>query len=295
VKGRVLAERAITRATGEESMWRDLVNTYRRFQSDEIAGARVIARYRDAVSESLTDAEGYFSLRLQPSLMEGGAVWHDVGLELGTAPGVAAVAPVLVPPSDADFGIISDIDDTIVQTNATSLVGMIRAVVKNAATRLPFPGVGSLYQALHRGRNPIFYVSSSPWNLYELLDDFMAIHGIPHGPMFLQDWGVDEDTLILDAHETHKLAQISALLEYYPETRFLLIGDSGQRDPEIYLQVIQANAGRIAGVFIRDVTGSARDAAVNRIIDEARAMGVDIVYVSDSESAMIDAKRMGLL
>ena len=149
---------------------------------------------------------------------------------------VTAVAHVLVPSPDAAFGVISDIDDTIVHTNATSLLGMARSIIRNAASRLPFEGVADLYRALHVERNPIFYVSSSPWNLYELLHDFMEINGIPHGPMFLQDWGIDESTLILASHTEHKLAQIQTLVDYYPELKFVLIGDSGQHDPEIYLQ-----------------------------------------------------------
>lgn len=294
VRGRVLVERNITRATEEEGLWRNLLNTYRRFQSDEVAGARVRASCRNSVVESATDDEGFFTIRLEPAEIEAGRLWHEVSLEL---PGFNAVATahVLVPPADAEFAVISDIDDTIVQTNATSLVGMVRSVLRNAASRLPFEGVSDLYRALHRGRNPIFYVSSSPWNLYELLHDFMALNQIPHGPMLLQDWGIDEDTLLHDEHERHKLAQIGAILDYYPERRFILIGDSGQRDPEIYLQVIQAHRERIAGAFIRDVTPDLRDQCVARIIEESKAAGVEMVYVEHSTSAIEHAKRMGFL
>ena len=88
------------------------------------------------------------------------------------------------------------------------------SVISNAAARLPFEGISELYRALHVERNPIFYVSSSPWNLYALLDDFMRINAIPHGPVFLQDWGVDEATLILQSHTDHKLAQVQTIVDY---------------------------------------------------------------------------------
>jgi phosphatidate phosphatase APP1 len=293
VRGRVLVDKRITRATAAEPLWRNILNSYRRFQSDELASARVVGSYRDAVVESVTDEEGYFQIRLQPATVDS-AAWQEISLQLPDF-NVTAMAHVLVPPADAAFGVISDIDDTIVRTNATSLLGTVRSVINNAAARLPFEGIAELYRALHAGRNPIFYVSSSPWNLYELLDDFMAINGIPQAPMFLQDWGIDEATLILQPHTDYKLAQIRTLLDYYPDLKFVLIGDSGQHDPEIYLRVIQSHPDRILAVFIRDVTPDLRDRAVARILEEAKTAGVEMLYVPDSADALGHAERLGLV
>lgn len=294
VRGRVLVEKTVTRATEAEALWRNILNTYRRFQSDEVAGARVVARCRDAVVETITDDEGYFQVRLEPQELDADLLWHEVILELGGTD-VRALAHVMIPRADAELAVISDIDDTIVHTNATSLVGMVRSVIRNAASRLPFEGVAELYRALHRDRNPIFYVSSSPWNLYELLHDFMNVNGIPHGPMFLQDWGIDEKTFLLASHTEHKLAQIQTLVDYYPDQRFVLIGDSGQHDPEIYLRVIQTHPHRVAAAFIRDVTHDLRDHAVARIIAESNASGVEMLYVRDSAEAMEHARRLRLV
>src|SRR5687767_13184439 len=240
LRGRVLVERPVTRAREAESLWRNLLNTYHRFQTDEVAGAKVRASYRDAVVETVSDDEGHFQVRLQPRELAQHTLWHQAAIELPDTNGISTIAEVMIPSEAASFGVISDIDDTIVQTNATSLLRMARSIVNNAAARLPFEGVAELYQALHAGHNPIFYVSSSPWNLYELLSDYMDINRIPHGPMFLQDWGIDEKTLILASHTEHKLAQIQAVVDYYPALRFVLIGDSGQHDPEIYLEVIRS-------------------------------------------------------
>jgi phosphatidate phosphatase APP1 len=290
VRGRVLIDKRVTRANEAEPLWRNVLNTYRRFSSQEVANARVVASYRDAVVESVSDAEGYFLIRLQA---EAGGGWHEVTLNLPDHASTA-VSHVLVPPADAQFGVISDIDDTIVRTNATSLVGMTRSIINNAAARLPFEGVADLYRALHVERNPVFYVSSSPWNLYELLHDYMDINRIPHGPMFLQDWGIDEATLILASHTDHKMKQIASIVEYYPGLKFVLIGDSGQHDPEIYLQVIRTHPGRILAAFIRDVTPDLRDRAVAQIVTEAKTAGVEMLYVRDSTEALEHARRLGL-
>jgi len=293
VRGRLMMDKRVTRATEAEPLWLNLINTWRRFESDEIAGARARVSYRDAVVESVTNHEGHFQVRLEPRELAGHLLWHEVACE---APdhNTSAIARVLIPAA-AEFGIISDIDDTIVHTGATSLVTMIRSVINNAAARLPFEGVAELYRALHRDRNPIFYVSSSPWNLYELLDDFMNLNGIPAGPMLLQDWGIDRDTLIIDPHERHKLAQIQTLLDYYHDLRFVLIGDSGQKDPEIYLRAMQVHPNRVIAAFIRDVTGDTRDQAVARIAEGAKAAGSEMIYVRDSAHAFEEARRLGLV
>ena len=294
IGGRVLVEKAISKAAEAEPLWRNLVNTYRRFQSDEVANAKVRASYRDAVVETVTNEEGHFQVRLAPREIAEHLLWHEMAVE---APdyNASAIAHVLLPSPAAEFGVISDIDDTIVRTGATSLLTMVRSVINNAAARLPFEGVADLYRLLHRDRNPIFYVSSSPWNLYELLHDFMEINRIPHGPMLLQDWGIDEKTLILTSHQEHKLAQIQTLLDYYPDLEFVLVGDSGQHDPEIYLQVIQAHPKRVLAVFIRDVTPDLRDEGVARIIENARTAGVEMIYVTDSAHALEHAQRLGLV
>jgi phosphatidate phosphatase APP1 len=271
-----------------------VANTWRRFASEEVGGAKVRASYRDAVVESITNGEGHFQIRLEPRELASHALWHEVGLELPEH-GTSAVAQVMLPSDLAQFGVISDIDDTVLVTNATSLLGMARSVIRSAAARLPFEGVAGLYTTLHAGVNPIFYVSSSPWNLYELLDEFMDINGIPHGPMLLQDWGIEENTFILASHETHKLAQIDLILDYYPDLPFILIGDSGQHDPEIYLRVIQSRPNRIRAAFIRDVTPDLRDQGVARIIEQSNAGGVEMLYVRDSSEALAHARRMRIV
>ncbi len=91
--------------------------------------------------------------------------------------------------------MISDLDDTVIQTDVTRVIRMVRnTLLGNARTRHPFPGVAALYRALHSSAgapaNPLFYVSSSPWNLYDMLDDFFRLRSIPEGPIFLRDWGL---------------------------------------------------------------------------------------------------------
>jgi phosphatidate phosphatase APP1 len=302
LKGRVLEETGITRSGRDDSVWLNVRNMARRFASDEIAGARVLATFGELRVETTADEEGFFEVRFR--LAEppaGGSRWHPVELELLSPPSpgggrVHSRGHVLVP-QGARFGVISDLDDTVVRSSATNVLKMAWIVVRNNAhTRLPFEGVGAFYEALRRGKagdsfNPIFYVSSSPWNIYDLLEDFLNVHGIPPGPLFLKDWS----PTVLGKHQDYKLGVIRTLLETYKDLPFVLIGDSGEEDPEIYLQTIREYPGRIKTVYIRDVTPGKRDAEVQAIAGEARRLGTEMVPVPDTAAAAEHAVSAGLI
>ena len=211
--------------------------------------------------------------------LDGPGGWRQVGLELLSPPSpgggrVRSKGHVLVP-HGARFGVISDLDDTVVRSSATSVLKMAWIVLRNNAhTRLPFEGVAAFYRALQlgpdsRSSNPVFYVSSSPWNIYDMLVDFLNVHGVPHGPLFLKDWSLT----VLGKHRGYKLGVIRRLLSTYQDLPFVLIGDSGEEDPEIYLQAVREHPGRVIAVYIRDVTSGKRDAEIRAMAGEARKLG----------------------
>jgi phosphatidate phosphatase APP1 len=302
LKGRVLEERGITRSGQHDGPWDNLRNMARRFASDEVPRARVRASFGDLRLDTVADEEGFFEVRLElPEPLTGPTRWHSVELELlhpgspGRGP-VRSTGQVLVP-TGADFGVISDIDDTVVRSSATNVLKMAWIVLlNNAHTRLPFEGVNAFYEALRRGlegqtHNPIFYVSSSPWNIYDVLEDFLNVHGVPEGPLFLKDWSPS----VLGKHRTYKLGVIRTLLRTYPDLPFVLIGDSGEEDPEIYLQTVREHPGRISAIYIRDVTSGGRDAEVQAIASEARSLGTEMIAVADTAAAAEHAASIGLI
>jgi phosphatidate phosphatase APP1 len=302
LKGRVLEERGITRSGQHDTPWDNLRNMARRFASDEVSRARVRAVFGDERLETVADEEGFFEVSLKlPEPIKGPTRWHPVELELlhPLSPGggrVHSTGQVLVP-TGADFGVISDIDDTVVRSSATNALKMAWIVLlNNAHTRLPFEGVNTFYEALRRGsegraHNPIFYVSSSPWNIYDVLEDFLNVHGVPAGPLFLKDWSPS----VLGKHRTHKLGIIRTLLRTYPELPFILIGDSGEEDPEIYLQTVREHPGRIPAIYIRDVTTARRDAEVHAIARVSRSLGTEMSLVADTAAAAEHAAANGFI
>jgi phosphatidate phosphatase APP1 len=195
--------------------------------------------------------------------------------------------------------VISDIDDTVVQTGATHWLRAARgALLGNAYTRLPFPGVAAFYRALRAGAdgraaNPFFYVSSSPWNLYDVLAQLIELHGIPAGPLLLRDWGLSREARPF-GHRTHKLAAIRAVAETFPELPLMLIGDSGQEDPEIYHEVVGLFPGRVAAIYIRNVSpGADRVEAIRALAEKVLAAGSALVLAEDTVAAARHAAAHG--
>jgi phosphatidate phosphatase APP1 len=84
-------------------------------------------------------------------------------------------------------------------------------------------------------------------------------------------------------------------METYPSMSFILVGDSGQHDPEIYLETIKENPGRIKAVYIRDVSKDERDIVVHKLSQEAAELGVEMVLVKDTEAAALHAARLGFI
>jgi len=287
VRGRVLEDAGIPAAGERDSAWRNVLSAVRRLESDEVPGARVGVRFAGVTQELVTDAEGYFDTWLAPrEALHGDTLWHEVALELlaprdPANPSRAAIGRVLVPPATAKLGVISDLDDTVVQTGATDARALLRSVfLANARTRLPFAGVATLYRALQEGtdgsqNNPVFYVSSSPWNLYDVLAEFLAIREIPEGPIMLRDWGLSDRELLPTSHGSHKIEAIRGIIELYPTLPFVLIGDSGQEDPEIYREIVARFPSRILAIYIRNVTPDVRRAerirALAREVADARS------------------------
>ena len=293
VLGRVLQDEGIRAPRPAQSRWRNFVAALRRIESDPLPFARVRVRLDGArethEEEVVADDEGFVRhwLAAREPLTPPG--WHDVGLELADPPNdspVRATTRILTPAPTATFGVVSDMDDTVLQSEVTSFLRAARMVLlENALTRLPFPGVAAFYRALERGAtgadaNPIFYVSSSPWNLYDVIDGFLAAQQIPTGPLLLRDWDLGNLT---ERHSSHKGTVIREIFDTYPELPFLLVGDSGQEDPEIYAELVRERPGRVKAVYIRNVGRDlVRTERIQTLAHEVAEAGSTLVLADDT-------------
>jgi len=280
VRGRVLEDEGFTSGEGR---WRNLAHFIKRLESDEVPFARISIHGRTHAA----DREGYFRVALSGRFAAG---WNDVGLRLADKPQVRATAQVLVPSPAARFGVISDIDDTVVYSHVTRKLHMILTVaLSSARQRKPFAGVAAFYRALQAGVNPFFYISKSPWNLYAPLVEYLELQGLPAGPLLLRDFG-------WRMPKQHKETAIAEILGTYRKLPFVLIGDSGEHDPEIYAGIVHRFKDRIRAIYIRSVhKNPARDRSIARLIGEVAKTGCQLVLAPNTEIAAAHAAAERLI
>ena len=279
--GRVLEDEGFRPSADADGRWRNLIQFWKRLESDEVPGARLSALDQ----ETVTDREGYFHLELEGSFRAG---WNEIELKLVDPVAGSAMGAALVPPKTAKFGLISDIDDTVVYSNVARKVRMLLiAAFNNARTRKPFKGVAAFYQALHAGVNPVFYVSKSPWNLYAPIVEYLEVQGLPRGPVLLRDFG-------WRSPKNHKTKTIEDILSTCPELPFVLSGDSGEQDPEIYADIVRRFPKRIRAIYIRSVN-TKRISAIQKLAAEVAQTGTQLILAPEAETAAAHAAAEGLI
>ena len=304
IKGRVLRNKNIA-VRDDDSLWENLMNSYKRMGSSEIPYAQVQIQYGNQSWELTCDDEGYYEgeLKLDQTNLQHPekapiaiTLLNPIFSPLPTFNGF-----VFNPPQTADFGVISDIDDTIMETGATSFQKMaVLTFLKNVHGRIAFSKVPEFYHGLRKGpsganNNPFYYVSSSPWNLYDLITDFIELNQIPMGPLFLRDLGLDEEKFITKGHGDHKTEQITRLLELFPQRQYILIGDSGQQDAFIYYRIAQRYPERILAVYIRNAQAKETFSLVKEQIEKAQAEGIEMMMMEDSQAGIDHALKLRLI
>jgi len=165
------------------------------------------------------------------------------------------------PLDETGLSVISDIDDTIKITEVRDRHAMLRNTFLREFE--PVPGMAEFYHSLARSNHAQFhYISASPWQLYEPLAEFLGKHGFPHGTFALKSFRWKNRTFLsLFANpEKYKPPVIEPLLKRFPQRRFILIGDSGERDPEIYAALARKYPRQIERIYIRDVTDESENA-----------------------------------
>jgi phosphatidate phosphatase APP1 len=293
VRGRVLDNPMASEAVDGEGVRDAVRRTVRHFLTDELPGVPLLVTLAGASVETVTDPDGYFLVRVA-SAEALPSPWARGTVELredyrGVAGRHPAPVEVRVPSPDARFGIVSDVDDTILQTGVQRVGRMIlQTFTGSSLTRTPFPGAAELYRDLAADVNPVFYVSSSPWNLHSFLVGFLRHRGFPLGPVLLRDllgtWRGREQ----------KHDRIREVLDLHPDLSFVLLGDSGEHDPEIYADIVREHPGRILAVYIREVRLDPGDGRVEKVSD---AWGPDVPFVlaADTDAVRRHAQSLGLL
>lgn len=223
----------------------------RAFLAAPQAGREVCVEFGAAQITVRTDRGGYFDVELTGHGL--GAGWQHA--QVTSADARARVAVQIIG-DDIDFGIISDIDDTcLITALPRPMLAAYNTFVLTETARRTVPGMSALYQSLlayHSGA-PIIYLSTGAWNTQPVLSRFFARHGFPAGSLLMTDWGATETALFRSGSD-HKRSQLRRLAAEFPRIRWLLVGDDGQHDPELYDEFTTEHPDNVRGIAIRQLT-----------------------------------------
>ena len=305
VLGRVLEEHERAEPRIEDGPFSNFKRSFRQLESDEVANVELELQVQSApnprdlereTARVVTDEDGYFVLRHRfASPATPG--WLPLHARVTAAPYPVSALPsagceVLIPSPRARFGVISDIDDTILQTYVRNRARMVYlTLVYNPLTRASFEGTAELYRGLRECGDgaPFFYVSKSMWNLFPLLQNFIANQRLPRGPLLLRQVSLFSPRPSVP----HKANAIAELLATYPALPFILIGDSGEQDLELYLDAAHANPGRVPVILIRNVSPPAQHAALEQRAQRSVPPGCRVLVFQDTQRAIDLCAELG--
>ena len=244
---RVMARVVLTRQQANRKKLEKL-RGWRSFATTPVHDTIVRIEIGDQVHEARTDRSGYIDCRVKGDLEPGWA-----GVRLTTEGAEPAEAPIRVVDPRVRFGVVSDIDDTVMVTALPRpLLAAWNTFVLDEHARMAVPGMAVLYERLvtaHPGA-PVFYISTGAWNVAPTLARFLSRHLYPAGPLLLTDWGPTADRLFRSGQE-HKRTTLARLATEFPDIRWLLIGDDGQHDQEIYSEFAHDHPENVSAVAIR--------------------------------------------
>ncbi|WGK65478.1 App1 family protein [Croceiramulus getboli] len=308
--GRALTHRGVD--LNDTGLWGAFRNSWKQFMSDEQRNTRLRIEWPQGHSDYVTtNDEGYFKLDQEATSLDqwsNSEGWMNYQVAYDdqslTAPILGAntfQGKMLIPDANAEYGVISDVDDTILHTGVASFLKwrlIINSLFRHVAQRSPLKGAAALYHQFHRGSsgtkaNPIFYVSNSPWNLYHYLDTFLSTNNFPKGPLLLRDFKDPFQKQKAVPEKPHKQKEIRNILKTYPDLKFILIGDSGEHDADIYLEIAQEYPDRILAVYLRSVKHRKRVLRVRSVLESYES--VPAILVERSEQARDHALQQGLI
>ncbi|MVA75719.1 DUF2183 domain-containing protein [Auraticoccus sp. F435] len=245
---------------------------WRNFLGAPVTRATVTVRTGDRWSTGTVSRNGYLDLRILEHGLEPG--WQTVTVQTEESDPVEVEVVVL--DDDVRFGVVSDIDDTVISTSLPRpLLAFWNTFVLEESARQPVPGMAEMYRTLlaeHPGA-PLVYVSTGAWNTAPTLRRFLAHHDFPPGPLLLTDWG-PTNTGWFRSGPQHKLDCLHALAHDFPEISWVLVGDDGQHDPTLYNQFASRFPDRVKVIGIRQLNP----------VEQVLAHGTPVTRLEEQES-----------
>lgn len=292
---RVLCRVLLTRTHPDQRRGYANVRGWRSFMSVPLDDVEVTVRIGDVEHRVAADRGGVVDARIPIDLAPG---WHVVELRTDESD-ERFEAKIFVVDVSLGFGMVSDIDDTVMVTALPRpFLAAWNTFVLDEHARSPVPGMAVLYERLlrqHPGA-PVIYLSTGAWNVAPTLRRFLSRNLYPSGALLLTDWGPTHERWFRSGQD-HKRTQLRRLAEEFPEMAWLLIGDDGQHDEQLYGEFERDHPENVRAVAIRQLSGSeavlagGRSKAAERLADS----GATWVYAPDGAGLAQQLTAEGVL
>lgn len=266
---------------------------WRNFTSAPVAQAAVQVTIDGTVHDVVADRGGVVDARIQVALEPG---WHTISLQSGESQVVEA--PLRIVADHTDFGVVSDIDDTVMVTALPRpFLAAWNTFVLNEHARTPTPGMAVLYERIARTSPsaPVLYLSTGAWNVAPTLSRFLSRNLYPAGPKLLTDWGPTPDRWFRSGQE-HKRTSLERLAEEFPHVKWLLVGDDGQHDEAIYSEFARRHPENVRAIAIRQLSAGEAVLAGGRSKSGGQPTpGVPWVYSPDGAGMSDQLEELGII
>ncbi|MEQ1880011.1 MAG: phosphatase domain-containing protein [Burkholderiales bacterium] len=255
IEGRVIERRELRDTSVGDRWWTNLWRNLRQLINDEEAGAAVTVRIGQENWTAKTDAEGYFKIDVETRLAGG---WQAVAAS-ATNVATQASGSLLIVPAENKIGIISDLDDTLLISEVNDKSDLLsNTFMKNALQRAAVPGAAqflarSLAGNLHPDTAAMIYLSASPRQLSTPIENFLAHNGFPRGVLITKKVTNDATSDPITDQVAYKTAKLESIFARLPHVKFILLGDDGEKDPEIFHAIRARYPNRVRSIWIRHV------------------------------------------
>ncbi|TXD48208.1 App1 family protein [Polaribacter sp. IC073] len=309
IRGRALQDENIN--LERKNIFSLLINSWKRFESDEVKNTALTITLPNSYKiETSTDNKGYFVVEknlenLSELTNSEGWLLFEVSytnskINRDINKNNKFSGALLIPSEKAEFGVASDIDDTILHTGVISKLKwklLINTFFRSPLKRKALVGTADFYSLLHLGKsgknaNPFFYVSHSPWNLYRYLDYFLKKNNFPKGAILLRSFGNIFQKKSLQ-EKPQKQKEIINILKTYPHLPFILIGDAGENDADIYIEITKNYPNRIKAIYLRSVLHTKKMKRIEMLIENYS--DTQFIIVNDTKEAIIHAKKQDFI
>jgi phosphatidate phosphatase APP1 len=269
VKGRVTEDKEeVAKASPNDSKIKNFFKNLGILRQEEIEKVNVDISFNGKTFQVQTDKEGYFDTQIKnfgPVKAGYNQVYVNVSAGQKYASAVSAGTVSIQGKNDSTYGIVTDIDDTIQKSFVPDKKQALKTLLfYNYTTQQEVAGTSELYQALDKSNDgktdgDVYYISGSPNQISSRIENFLKYNQFPDGSLDLKriGFGAGEDSPTKQIE--YKIGKIRNLFSTYPEKKFLLFGDSGEKDPEIYRQISLEYPGRVIGIYINNVTGDLKN------------------------------------